>query len=362
MDQFERSALHRAQAALNIISAPSRDSLARDYLRGVIARAVARSSSADPFEIAAKRWGASSRAALICKSGISATDRDDALTADHGRDEFFATVLEASIIGKLTQARRLGFGVRTITPSAGSTGYWLGESQAAPVSKLALTGAALPSRKVAGLVVTTKEALADPATEDRVIGDITRACVGVLDQAFVSDDSGDASTPAGILDNVSGTASVGDPANDFAQAIDDFAGDLSTSAWIMDPVTAAQAALHGGPVFQSLGVNGGSVLGIPAIVSRSSPRDTNGGQIVLLDQAGLAVAYEGIELALSTAASIEADNDPDADAEEPTAGTKTRINLFQNELVAHLLTIHANWRLVRPGAVTAITAAHYEVS
>ena len=104
------------------------------------------------------------------------------------------------------------------------------------------------------------------------------------------------------------------------------------------------------------------MLGIPALTSRFSPRDSNGGQIVLLDQAGLALAMEGLEISKSTASMIEADDEPTGDAGAPTAGTATRISLFQNELVAFLAVIRGNWELQRDGAISAISGAAYSAS
>lgn len=365
MDALSTAAIRRARAALSVAcpDGPDRDALARDYIRGIIARTIGGSTADTPADYAAARWGHDSNAARLVKAGVANTQTDDAQVAGHSpRDAFFSRVLEASIVGQLANARRVGFDVRTLTPGTGSTGYWVGESRPVPVSRYVLDGDSLPSRKVAGLVVLTKEALADPQSEARVTEDVLRACTGVLDQAFVGDQAGTDSTPTGILQGISATASSGNAATDAATAIEAFDGDLSTAAWITDPTTAAMMALHGATAFQNVGANGGRALGIPLIASRSSPRDSTGGQLVLVDQAAIAWATDGFELKQSTASMIEADSDPQADAEAPTAGTATRIALFQNELVALMAVIHANWKRARTGAVAAISSADYGVS
>lgn len=339
-------------------ASPMRSKLARAYLRGVIARCI----TDDPdelFSTVQQRWPDQSE--MILKSGVPASGNADLadLAAHDPRAAFFQSVLEASIVGRLDQARRVGFNVRTLTPGSNATGYWVGEKKPIPLSRVTLDGGFLPSRKVAGLVICTNESLRDPASENSVITDIERACTGVLDQALVSDDAGDSDTPAGVLDDVTPIPSSGDPADDAAAAIEAFEGDLSTAVWVSDPTTIAQAALTGGQAFANVGATGGSLLGVPVLTSRSSPRDSDGGQLVLLDQQALALAFEGIDLTRSRSASVEADDDPQGDGGGPTASSANVIHLFQAELTALKLVIAGNWSLQRDGAVSVVTGATY---
>ena len=354
MDLLTRTAITRAQAALSVAAPASK--AGRDFLRSGIARAV---DSSDPWGYAAQRWGSDSTAARICKAAVGASDRADTLTADSGRDEFFATVLEQSVLGKMTAARRVPFLTRCIAPTTGSRGYWIGESVAAKVSKITLDGLGLDSRRVAALVIATNESLADPEAEGRVLADITTAVVASLDEAFTGDQAGSATTPAGIANNVTPTVSSGSVLIDFAELLEAFAGDLGQAALVTDPVTAAQLALSGAQAFAGAGVRGGSALGLPLIVSRSSARDSSGGQIILLDQAGVAVALGVVELAKSRDGMIEADDAPAGDGEGPTAATATRIALFQNELTGFRSSIDANWQRVRAGAVSVLANVDY---
>ena len=335
---------------------PTLKQRATDYVRGLIARTV----GDDPVEYAVARWGERSEAARIVKAGIASSGSADLLVPGHSaRDAFFRLVVEQSILGRMTEARSVGFNVRTITPSAGARGFWVGEKRAVPVSRFALDGDALPSRKLGGLVIVTFESLRDPASEGRVVDDLVRACTGTLDEAVVGDQAGTDTLPAGLLDGVSAGPASGDPTADVAGLIESFTGDLSTSAFITDPTVAAQLALHGGYAFRNLGATGGEALGIPWLVSRSSPRTSDAGQIMLADQAQIAVGFGGLDLKRSTAALVEADDDPTGEGSTPTGASRHRINLFQNELIGLLLTVHANWRKVRPDAVVALAAASY---
>ncbi|MGK2926493.1 MAG: phage major capsid family protein [Lysobacterales bacterium] len=355
MDPLAQAAIRRAQAALTIANGPSREGPARDFVRSLLAFTLARSAGEQSYAYARNRWGAD----FVTRSGIAASDASDMAVSNSSSDAFFGLVLEASIVGQLRNARRVAFNTRTLVPGTGATGYWVGEKQPVPVSRYALTGESLPTRKTAGLVILTKESLEDPASEDRVFEDLLRAVTGVFDQAFVDDAAGSASTPAGILQGVSATASSGNPATDIAALIEGFSGDLSTSAVITDPTTAAMLGLHGGTAFQNAGAAGGSVLGVPLIASRGSPRDSSGGQLVLLDQSALALGLEGIEVKQSTAATIEADDSPTGEGSGPTAQSVSAVSLFQADLVAFLAVIFGNWRLTRTGAVAAISGADY---
>jgi hypothetical protein len=362
VDMTSRFAIERAQAALKIAAADAPRAEARDYLRGLIARTVARDKAHD---YARERWGDDSRAAQIVKTGVSASDTSDMLTAlNSARDSFFRAVVEASIIGRMDQARRVALNTRTITPSANARGYWVGESKPVPLSKVSLSGATLDSMKVAALVLATTESLADPAAEGRVVEDIMRAMVLALDEAFIdAGNGGNGSTPAAVTNGISAAPSSSNPATDIAALVAAFDGDLSAAILVTDPTTATSAALArdgaGNFMFPALGPRGGSAANIPVLTSRASPRDSDGGQWALIDQSAIAVGLEGAELSQSTASMVEADDDPSGDAEAPTAATSTRIALFQSELVAFKGTIHGNWQRVRSGAVSVVAGADY---
>jgi hypothetical protein len=348
---------HDPQPALD------RRAAAADYLRVKLASALLRREATDAADVAAyaaKRWGRDSWPALVLRAGVAAADREDLETQGHSpRDAFIESVFEASIPGRLARARRVPFKTRILNPSTGASGAWIAESQAVPASRVALEGVSLEARKVGALTFATKESLADPQAEPRVFGDLTRACVEALDAGFLGAAAASAAQPAGLVNGLTPIASAGDPAADVAELVEAFSGDLSQAVFVTDGGTAAAMALHGGQAFAGVGVAGGSLLGAPLLTSRISPSDSTGGQILLLDETALALALDDVELTVSTAASIEADDEAAGDAGGPTASSQTVINLFQTELIAWLVTIHANWRIARPGAVTAISGASY---
>lgn len=352
MDQVTQHAITRARAALDVAAAgPGQRALADDHLRAVIARAVA---AGDEEAFAAGRWGKDSRAVRIVKAGVAAVGSDDVALADAARAAFFQQVVEQTVLGRMTRARRVGFNSRHLAPAAGARGYWAGEGNPVPLSRFTLEGTSLQARKAGALIVLANETLVDPSSEEQVRADITRAVVLAVDEAVLDGGAGTDHRPAALTVGAASETSTGAPGADLAALVEAFEGDLDAAILVTDPVTAAQAALAGGALFQGLGARGGEVIGLPVLTSRASPRTTDGGQWTLIDQAGIAVALEGLTLARSTAGTIWMSDDPEA---EPTA-----VSLFQNELVGLLATLRANWAPVRDGAVAVVTGAAYTVA
>jgi hypothetical protein len=321
--------------------------LAADLVRHNIARALGEDEA-----YTAKRWGENSTPARWAKAAVSGSVP---ASLNFSRDAFFATAAEQIVPLQIAAARRVEFDTRIILPTTNSTGYWVGEGDPQPVSRTVIEGGTLTAKRAGGLVVVPRESLTDPRAEPRVVADLQRALAGIVNTAFLSADDATGSTPAGLLYQVDGNASTGDLQTDFAALVDDFGGDLSRAAIITDPVTAVAIGLSGG-VFQRAGVNGGDIAGIPLIVSRDSPRDSNGGQIVLVDGSGLSLGMDEFEMTPSTAATILMSDAPATD--DPAVW----VSMFQNELQAFRLSVRANWVMSRLEGVSVITGAAYGAS
>src|SRR5690606_32411936 len=109
---------------------------------------------------------------------------------------------------------------------------------------------------------------------------------------------------------------------------------METTALICDTRTAiGLALLHdsvGSPAFPNVSVTGGSIGGIPLIVSAGAPANV----LAAIDGSALAKSEGGISVATSSAASIAMDDDPSADVETPTGESGKVVNLFQAESTA----------------------------
>ena len=116
--------------------------------------------------------------------------------------EFFDQVREQSIVGRLSGLRRVPFNTRMLRFVNGATGYWVSEGAVKPLTKPALEGESLPSRKVASIIVQTKEAVqaAGSVAESALQRELERALVDIWDQAFIDVANGGipGNTPASI--------------------------------------------------------------------------------------------------------------------------------------------------------------------
>jgi hypothetical protein len=331
----------------------------RDFVRCAIAHALADHPSA-AAAVARARWGE----AFVQRAAVAGAEDTD-LTADRStRSEFFARVVERSIFGRMPGLRRVSRNVRHFKPSAAALASWVGESKGIPVSRATLEGFALRDKKAGTIAVYSNQSLRDPQAENWIEADMTRACLAALDGAALDfSNAGSDSTPASITAGAPTITSSGDPHEDVASLIANFSGDLSTSAFITDPVTAGRLCLHrdssGVSAFPDAGVNGGSICGLPLITTRHAPHDSSGGSLILADGAGIAASLEDVALTPTREALLELDDSPQGASDTPVAASATLIACWQIEATAIKALVYGDWLVVRPGAVAIVTGANY---
>lgn len=304
----------------------------------------------DHASIAAARWGVAA-AERIAKAASAITLND---AGSEEAREFLDLVAEQSVVGKLG-LRRIPFNVRLLRMTAGATGYWVGQAAPKPVSKPAMQGDTLVPLKAASIILVTKEALtlAGPLLESGLQRDLERAVALTIDQAFL--DPGNAGianeTPAAATYGANSIAATGDMRADLARLIAAFNGDFASAAFVIDPTTAVKIALitsaDGSFLFPDAGPRGGTVLGLPLIVSRASPHSSSGGQIALIDGSAIALGMEGFRLERAEHATVDVADDPGS----PT----TQVSLFQTNTVGLLSETFCNWDVQRSGAVAVLT-------
>jgi HK97 family phage major capsid protein len=308
-------------------------------------------------EYATSRWGAFAATEITKAAAGGVTTSDTGKTPAH---EFFDAVVEQSIIGKLVGLRRVPFVTRMLAMTNGSRGYWTGEGKPRPLSKLTLAGSSLARRSVSAIVAFTRESLeaTGNAAENLIDRDLRRAIVAALDQAFIdADNAGTAAMPASVTAGATPINATSDPASDLIGMIERFTGDLDSAYFVTDPTTATSIATArdsgGAFLFPDIGARGGSLLQIPVIVSRSSPRTSSGGQLALVDAAGIAVGLEAIEVTRSDATALLMSDDPEGDS------PAVLVSLFQTESAAMLAKIAANWETQRSGGVELLVGCSY---
>ncbi|MDT4835536.1 Phage capsid family protein [compost metagenome] len=321
--------------------------------RSLILRATTKNLSYETArDIATSRWG-QYQGELIAKAAVASITQSD--IGDTAVAEFFGLVMERSLLGRLAGLRRLPFNRRMLKITAGSNGYWVAESNPVPLSKPALDGSSLPPLKVCAMIVATEESLkvGGPIAENGFQRDLERAVVDTTDIALLdASNAGVADErPASITYGAPSAAATGDAAADIATLINLFGGDLGAAYFVTDATTATNMALlrtaEGGLIFPDVGARGGSVLGIPLLISRASPRDSSSGQLALIDPTGIAYGADGMSFESAEHATVAMSDTPESDP--------VLVSLWQRNLVGYKSIMSANWEVQRDGSVAVLT-------
>jgi HK97 family phage major capsid protein len=207
-----------------------------------------------------------------------------------------------------------------------------------------------------------------PSAERLLRDDMVASLVAAMDAAFIDPANAGVSgvKPASITNGVSGTASAGADAasvrTDAQVAMAAFVAaenSLDTGVWIMSGANALAISLMqnalGQTEFPGMTVMGGTFFGLPVIVSSRA-----GTNIALVKASDIYFGDEGgIDVAISTEASLEMLDNPTGDSGTPTAAQL--VSMFQTNSVAVRAERSLNWMKRRASAVSLITGAEYEV-
>lgn len=328
--------------AVSLIHSPRGSAIART----AIALAATRGIAMDAAEYAASRWGMNSPPAMalraaVASGGMAPGSWGSALVDWTNQSaEYWALVIEQSVIGRLLGMRRVPLNVRGVTMLSGASANWVGEALPTPVSGETFSATPLPTLKIAALVVLTAELakISDPAAEPLIQADLVRAMAVEIDKSFL--DPANAGTPgvspASITSGVAATAVGASSSADVDTLIAAFRGDLNRAYFIGSPTRFATMA---GSAFLDLGARGGEIRGIPAISSLQI-----GNLLVLVDPSSIALGIDVLQLDSSTEGDVLLSS-------TPAAGPATMVSLWQNNLVALRAMQGVNWKVMRPGAV-----------
>ena len=327
------------------------------FVRSLIIRAQGAAGEEATHGIATDRWG-QYQADRITKAAVSAITTGD--LGNEAATEFFDLVRERSLIGRLVGLRRVEFYRRMLSVTSGASGYWVSQAKPKPLSKPAIAGSTLDPLKVAAIICATNESLqvGGKITETGLQRDMERALIDTLDQALL--DTANAGIPdeqpPAITYGAPAVAATSDPVADITALLAIFGGDMAGAIMVTDSQTATNMALlrnaGGALVFPDVGARGGSVLGIPLLISRGSPIDTNGGQLALIDPTGIAYGADGIVIRKAQHSSLAMSDDPD-DLEDPGEV----VSLWQTNTTAFLAEVSINWETQRAGSVAVLTGA-----
>src|SRR5699024_7583580 len=170
--------------------------------------------------------------------------------------------------------------------TSGGEGYWVGEGKAKPLTKFDYSRRSLEPLKVANIAVVTEELLRDssPSAEALVRDQLAAALRARLDTDFINPAKAAVSgvSPASITNGVTPIASAGNDADGVRADIQAVFGSFiaannapTSGVWIMPATTALALSLMQNPLgqaeFPGISMNGGTLFGLPVIVSQYVP-------------------------------------------------------------------------------------------
>ncbi|MFU3207573.1 phage major capsid protein [Pseudomonas aeruginosa] len=320
---------------------------------------------------------------LVTKAAVAAATTSDATWAGPlvgDETSVFADFVEylrpQTILGRfgtngIPSLRRVPFRVPLIGQTSGGDGYWVGEGQAKPLTKFDFERNTLEPLKVANIAVATMEVIRDssPSADGIIRDQLAAALRQRLDIDFIDPDKAAVAgvSPASILNGVVGIASSGTDADavraDLKALFSAFiaANNAPTSGvFIMTATMALSLSLMvnalGQPEFPTITMTGGTLNGLPVIVSEFVPTDSSGSIVALVNASDIYLGDEGgIDLSMSTEASLQMDNAPD----NPTTASTVLVSLFQRNLVAFRAERAISWARRRTSAVAYLTGVNW---
>ena len=284
--------------------------------------------------------------------------------------DFVEYLRPKTIVGRIPGLRSVPFNVPLVGQTSGGQGYWVGENRAKPLTQWSYGTNILQPLKVANIAVITEELLkrASVAADNMIRDELVRALQERLDTDFVDPAKAAVAgvSPASITNGVTGIASSG---NDAAAIRADIAALMagflaannipSTGVYLMRTDTALMLSMMQNPLGQSefpgIGMDGGTFMGLPALVSDYVPVGT----VILANASDIYFADEGgFDLAMSREASLEMADNPTHKSGTPT-GAANMVSMFQTNSVAFRCERHLNWAKRRPGAVQMLTGVQW---
>ncbi|WP_313760178.1 phage major capsid protein [Rhizobium sp.] len=271
------------------------------------------------------------------------------------------TILGRFGTGGIPALSRIPFRIPIIGETAEADAQWVGEGKGKPLTKTTYDRTELGPLKVAAIAVQTMELIRDssPSSDILIRNALAKAIAKRLDISFIGPNVAAVNgvSPGSILNGVTAitasTATDADGVREDAQAIMaafvTANNPLTSGVWIMSGITALKIMGMLNPLgqreFPGLTINGGTFFDLPVIVSNYV-----GDYLALVNAEDIHVADEdGLEVAMSTEASLEMTDAPTQDAAAPTA-TEV-VSMFQTNSVAFRAERTINWRRRRASAV-----------
>jgi hypothetical protein len=289
--------------------------------------------------------------------------------------DFVEYLRPQTILGKfgtngIPSLRRVPFRTPLISQTGGGAGYWVGEGKAKPLTSFDFARTTLEPLKVANICVLTDEVIrsSSPSAEAIVRDQLVEALKARLDIDFIDPAKAASAgvSPASITNAAangaaSGTGDADDVRADIRSILNEYIAannPPSSGVLIMRSGTALALSMMvnalGQNEFNGIGMNGGTLLGIPVITSEHVPS----GIIVMVNASDIYLADDGgFRLDMSREASVEMlDSSLTGDSVGVVPGTAaSTVSLWQTNSVGFLAERTINWAARRASAVAYLS-------
>jgi HK97 family phage major capsid protein/HK97 family phage prohead protease len=352
-----------------------RDNLApgQEFARYAKCLAQAKGNLMQAEQIAKSQYPDSQRIQTVLKAAVAAGTTTDATWAGplveytNFTGDFINFLRPQTIIGRFGQGgvpalRSIPFNVRIKGQTSGGEGYWVGEGAPKPLTKMDFNDVELRWAKVANIAVLTDELvrMSTPSAELLVRDSLAQALIARLDVDFVNPAKAAVAdvSPASITNSATAVPATGTDYDAFKVDAKVMMGrfiaaniSLTEGVWIMQSTQALAFSLMqnalGQAEFPGMSMNGGTLLGLPVIVSQHVPS----GVVVLAAASEIYLADDGqVMIDTSREATLMMDSAPTSVA--------TR-SMFQHNEIAIRAERYINWAKRRAAAVQYISGAAY---
>lgn len=288
--------------------------------------------------------------------------------------EWVKSITSRTILGQL-QYLRVPFRTSTIADTSPGSAAWVAEGEAIPATKMTLTKTtALDLKKIAYLTPASDESFESwgPTVQAQLEDLMGRMVRYGLDRSLLDPDLGvTTARPASLTNGIASGQSTGSTA---AQATADIKAmltgpltgtqDPSRVVIVMSPVTAlylSQLLTTGNTyAFPNLGALGGSIFGVPVIVSPAASLlgSPPANIIMAVDASRIVVADDSLMLVdVADAAAIELRDNPTNSGVGATVAT-TMVSMFQTHSRVIRTRFYKNFQRAAASAVSWFPVAY----
>ncbi|THV13739.1 phage major capsid protein [Rhizobium rhizophilum] len=271
------------------------------------------------------------------------------------------TVLGRFGTGNIPSLTRIPFRVPLISEASETDAQWVGEGKAKPLTRMTAGRTELNPLKIATIAVQTMELIRDssPSSDILIRNSLAKAIAKRSDLSFIDPTNAPSAgvRPGSILNGVTAiTNSAATGADGVREDVQALIGAfvtannaLQSGVWVMSATYALRLMMMLNPLgqreFPGITMQGGTFFELPVVVSNYLTD-----YVALVNAEDIWVADEGgVDIAMSTEASLEMDSAPAHNSDTPTPAEL--VSMFQTNSVAFRAERTINWARRRASAV-----------